>query len=81
MSEPEAPETAATALPTMHQAAIALASGRPAFVAVPEDINDFELLSLINGCVLIGDELRRRRAETQRPALELVRAMPGSLRS
>lgn len=80
---PPLEEAPAAALPPMYQGGIELASGRPAFVAVPEDIDDFELLSLINGCIRLGDELRRRRAQQQPqpPALELVRAMPGSLRS
>lgn len=47
--------------PGMAQFGLQLATGRPAGLMVPADITDTEWLSLINGVLQIGDQLRAAR--------------------
>jgi hypothetical protein len=52
----------------MIQVQIKLApNGRPALLAVPKDVSDFELLALFGQILVIGDQLR-----AQRPASRII---------
>lgn len=46
---------------------------RVAVLDVPTDISDLELLSLVNGVVVLGDQLRAMRAQQARPQLVAFR--------
>ena len=41
-----------------------LNSGRPCVISVPVDVTELELLSLLDGVLRIGDQLRARRLAT-----------------
>lgn len=49
----------------MVQSEFTLPTGRPVAIAVPEDITDFELLSMVAVVLHLGDKLRAQRPSSR----------------